>query len=118
MAVAEPPTERTVTRFALLVEGALAAVAALLGLHFDLWSTDAITSLHVHDWLWAVLVGTAASLPMGSMVLVVELAPENIANAFQALKELEYNPRVPVTPQQFADPDQRAQWIKEKLLDF
>jgi hypothetical protein len=53
--------------------------------------------------------------------LVVQLNPENIANAFKALATLGYRPTVPVTGTQFADASQRALWIKYKgmqVLNF
>ncbi len=45
---------------------------------------------------------------------VLHLAPENIQQAFFALGKLGYKPIVPVTAQQFSDPDQRRIWIREK----
>lgn len=46
--------------------------------------------------------------------LVVKLEPDNIKNAFKALAVAGYRPRVPITPDQFADPSIRAGWIKDK----
>lgn len=46
--------------------------------------------------------------------LAVELVPENIERAFQALATLGYRPRVPITASQFADPILRESWIREK----
>lgn len=46
--------------------------------------------------------------------LVIQLKPSNILTAFQALKPLGYRPLVPVTPEQFADPDIRQAWIEQK----
>lgn len=53
--------------------------------------------------------------------LVVQLEPENILAAFSALAGLGYRPLVPVTAAQFADPAQRAAWIRDKgmtVLNF
>lgn len=53
--------------------------------------------------------------------LVIQLQPENIGSAFSALAGLGYRPAVPVTAQQFADTNQRAQWIRDKgmqVLNF
>ena len=53
--------------------------------------------------------------------LVVRLQPETIRGAFEALAELGYRPRVPVTAEGFGDPAQRARWIAEKgmtVLNF
>jgi plasmid replication initiation protein len=44
----------------------------------------------------------------------VELVPENIHRAFDALARLGYQPRVPITAAQFADPEMRASWIRDK----
>ncbi len=45
---------------------------------------------------------------------VLQLAPDNILRAFAALGELGYRPNVPVTGEQFADPEQRESWIRDK----
>jgi len=53
--------------------------------------------------------------------LVIRLDPETIRAAFRALAALGYQPRVPVTADGFADPNQRARWIREKgmtVLNF
>lgn len=46
--------------------------------------------------------------------LVVHLTPENIRKAFDALQGLGYRPIVPVTPEDFADPDIRNGWVRDK----
>ena len=46
--------------------------------------------------------------------LVVQLDPANLLTAFAALAGLGYRPLVPVTAEQFADPQQRAAWIRDK----
>lgn len=46
--------------------------------------------------------------------LVMRLEPAAIREAFRALGALGYQPRVPVTADGFADPEQRARWITEK----
>lgn len=53
--------------------------------------------------------------------LVVQLVPENIHRAFQALLRIGYRPSVPVTGEQFADDATRRGWIEEKgmqVLNF
>ena len=53
--------------------------------------------------------------------LVIQLRPDNIIPAFKALASLGYQPRVPVTAEQFADEAQRRRWIAEKgmtVLNF
>ncbi|MGH7935864.1 MAG: nucleotidyl transferase AbiEii/AbiGii toxin family protein [Chthoniobacterales bacterium] len=46
--------------------------------------------------------------------LAIELVPENIQRAFRALATLGYQPRVPITAAQFADPILRESWVREK----
>lgn len=46
--------------------------------------------------------------------LLVQLRPENVKKAFAALSEAGYQPRVPVTGEQFADEKLRERWIEEK----
>lgn len=48
--------------------------------------------------------------------LVLALDPENVRRAFVALGELGYEPRVPVTGEDFADPSMRRRWIEEKNM--
>lgn len=53
--------------------------------------------------------------------LVIRLEPDTVRKAFRALAALGYQPRVPVTADGFADPQQRARWIAEKgmtVLNF
>lgn len=46
--------------------------------------------------------------------LVLDLAPDNVRRAFDALASLGYRPRVPITADEFADADMRQTWIREK----
>jgi hypothetical protein len=46
--------------------------------------------------------------------LVVRLATPDILGAFRALGALGYHPKAPVTAEQFADPEQRESWRREK----
>jgi hypothetical protein len=46
--------------------------------------------------------------------LVIQLRPGNLIPAFRALTTLGYQPRVPVTAEQFSDEVQRRKWISEK----
>ena len=45
---------------------------------------------------------------------VIQLNPDNIERAMQALTSLGYKPNIPVSTKQFADPVQRQQWITQK----
>jgi len=46
--------------------------------------------------------------------LVVQLLPQNILTAMRALGSLGYQPRIPVSAEQFADSFQREGWRREK----
>lgn len=46
--------------------------------------------------------------------IIIALDDQNIRNAFRALSELEFRPTVPIDVEDFARPDQREQWHKEK----
>ena len=46
--------------------------------------------------------------------LVVQLLPQNLLTALEALGLLGYQPRIPVSAEQFADPLQRDEWLREK----
>jgi hypothetical protein len=46
--------------------------------------------------------------------LIVQLKPENIIKAFRALRKVGYQPRVPVTAEQFADRTTREGRIRDK----
>ncbi len=48
--------------------------------------------------------------------LLIQLEPQNIVAAFQALTPLGYKPLVPVTAADFADPAKRNAWITEKEM--
>src|SRR6185503_15067420 len=52
----------------------------------------------------------------GDLDLIVQLSPTNVLRGVQALSELGYRPRAPVSAAQFADPATRESWIKEKGL--
>ena len=46
--------------------------------------------------------------------LVIQLEAENIRRAFDALEGIDYRPTVPITAEQFSDPELRASWQAEK----
>lgn len=53
--------------------------------------------------------------------LVIQLDPDNIRRAFDALAELGLRPRVPISADEFSDPRNREQWAREKgmiVLNF
>lgn len=52
----------------------------------------------------------------GDLDLVVELSPENLARALDALERAGFQPRPPVPLRSFADPETRRFWIDTKNL--
>jgi len=48
--------------------------------------------------------------------LVIGLERENIIRGLRTLMAIGYNMRIPVTPEQFADPALREQWRREKNM--
>lgn len=48
--------------------------------------------------------------------LVLDLSPDNIRRTFDALAGLGYQPRVPITAEQFANANLRQFWIREKNM--
>jgi hypothetical protein len=79
---------------------------------------DALDRRHVRS----LLVGGMAVVAHGhgrmthDIDLILDLERSNVLSALEALAELDYHPRVPVTAAQFADPAIRAQWIRDKNM--
>ena len=48
--------------------------------------------------------------------LIVDLEPANVMRAVASLESLGYRPRAPVAFGEFADPQKRAQWVRDKNL--
>ena len=48
--------------------------------------------------------------------LLVFLEEKNLDKLFEALKDIGYSPKVPVTKEQFKDGQERARWKKEKAM--
>lgn len=48
--------------------------------------------------------------------LVLQLVPDNVRRALDALTAIGYKPALPVRSEQFADAEQRQRWIREKNL--
>ena len=48
--------------------------------------------------------------------LAIDLVPENILRTFEALATLGYRPLVPISAAQFADPELRRSWIRDKEM--
>ena len=90
-------------------------------------SVEAITRAFDEASVPFIVVGGLAVVAHGygrqtqDIDVVIQLQPEAVRNAFRALETLGYRPRIPVTAEGFANPDQRARWIKEKgmtVLNF
>jgi len=48
--------------------------------------------------------------------VIVDLEPANVTRAIAALESLGYRPRAPVAFAEFADPQKRAEWVRDKNL--
>jgi predicted nucleotidyltransferase len=48
--------------------------------------------------------------------LMIQLERENLLKGLRALQEVGYRPHIPVTHEDFADPEIRASWIAEKQM--
>lgn len=48
--------------------------------------------------------------------IVLQLQPENVKRAMTALESLDYRPTVPVPMRQFADPQLRESWVRDKNM--
>jgi hypothetical protein len=48
--------------------------------------------------------------------IVIQLVAENVLSCFKALEEIGYHPTVPISAEQFADPDLRQRWQEEKHM--
>lgn len=82
--------------------------------------------LHRHEVRF-LLVGGMAVVAHGygrmtyDIDLVIQLTPANIRRAFEALAQLDFRPRIPVTVDEFSDPHNRERWAREKgmiVLNF
>jgi hypothetical protein len=69
-----------------------------------------------------VVVGGVAVVLQGfprltvDLDLVVRLEPANVRRALAVLDRLGYRPSLPVAAEQFADPERRATWAREKQM--
>jgi hypothetical protein len=48
--------------------------------------------------------------------LIIDLEPNNLSTGLKALENIGYVPRLPVTGDQFCDPDIRKSWIQDKNM--
>ena len=83
-------------------------------------SFEAIVEALNHAEVRFIVVGGIAVIAHGygrnteDIDLVIRLERTTITNAFAALQQLGYQPRVPITATQFADADLRSEWIRDK----
>ena len=80
-----------------------------------------VRELHGEDVRFLIVGGMAVvAHGYGRMThdldLVLALDPDNVRRAFLALSRLGYQPRVPVTGEDFADARTRRRWIQEKNM--
>lgn len=80
-----------------------------------------ITALNSHDARYLIVGGLAVAAhgygrATFDVDLVIDLEPENARRALLALESLGYRPLVPVSAQDFADPEKRRIWIQEKHM--
>jgi len=77
-------------------------------------------ALQKHEVRYLVVGGVAVNLygvlrMTADLDLMVHLTEgDNVKRFVAAMKELGYKPRAPVTPDDFADPQKRQGWIKDK----
>ena len=84
-------------------------------------ATAIFNALNVHRVRYLVAGGIAVNAYgylrfTKDIDFVVELVPNNIAKAFAALDSLGYRPNIPITSEQFADPQSRRVWIEQKEM--
>ena len=48
--------------------------------------------------------------------LVISLEPENISQGLHTLIAIGYKPAIPITPEDFANPENRTHWHEEKSM--
>lgn len=81
----------------------------------DRLNTDGVSYVVVGGM--AVLLHGRARLTM-DLDLVIRLDDENIRKTLRILDELGLKPRLPVNPEDFADPHVRRQWVQERGMKF
>ncbi len=88
----------------------------------ELHSFEAILGALNEGQVRYLLVGGMAVVAHGhgrmthDVDLVIKLDRDNILKSFASLGRLGYAPRVPVTAEAFADPENRRRWITEKNM--
>jgi hypothetical protein len=85
-------------------------------------SIEAIIKALNHAGVKYLIVGGVAVVAHGyerltkDLDLVIGLERKNIIRGLHALMAVDYRMRIPVTPEQFADPALREQWRREKNM--
>jgi hypothetical protein len=80
---------------------------------------DVIAGLNAQGVSYVVVGGVAVVLHGRNRVtmdldLVIRLEEPNISKTLQVLSSLGLKPRIPVDPEQFADPAIRKQWVEDR----
>jgi hypothetical protein len=84
---------------------------------------EAIVQALSHANVAFIIVGGIAVIEHGygrntyDLDLVVRLSPDGVMKAFGALASIGYRPRVPITAEQFAQPEERRRLIEEKRME-
>lgn len=78
-----------------------------------------IETLNKADILYLIAGGLAVNAHgflryTNDIDLVIDLDPPNIIDALRELKDIGFQPRIPVKPEEFAQKEKREVWIKEK----
>lgn len=77
--------------------------------------------LNAKNVKYMVIGGLAVNLhgfarATGDLDIIISFDKENVGNFIEAIKILQYKPRVPVNIEELADQDMRTSWIKEKNM--
>jgi hypothetical protein len=82
---------------------------------------EVFRALNAAEVRYLVIGGVAAALHgvprmTGDIDLALDMSRDNLTKAINALLELGFVPRAPVDPKDFADPEIRSAWIRDKSL--
>lgn len=85
------------------------------------WFNEVFNALIKNDVRFVIAGGVALNLLgvprfTADIDLIVELEKENILRLAECMTKLGFKPKVPVKPEAFADPKNRAEWIEKKNM--
>jgi len=86
-----------------------------------LYYEDVFQKLQEKDVRYLLIGGVAVNLwgierATGDIDLAIAMDANNILKLVEAVKELGFVPKVPVKPEEFADPKKRKEWQEEKNM--